>query len=133
MTRVRMGDERGLVSKGMVVFLVILVLFGVAAIDGISIIFTRYRVSDLASKAAFDGASELNRTGATDGACAAARALVERESTTAKVPKEGCTIDDGEVTVVVRDDATTMVVDKVDFLSDLAVAESSSTSAGAAA
>lgn len=124
-------DERGLVSKGIVIFLVFVVLIGIAGMDTASIVVTRFKVNDLADQAAFEGAGALNRTHSAQDACAAAIALIASQSETAKVPKQGgCEIAGGEVTITVRDRATTIVVDRVEPLSELADASATSTSSG---
>jgi hypothetical protein len=130
-TRSWTHDERGLVSKGIVIFLCFIVVLGIAGMDTASIVVTRFKVNDLAGQAAFEGAGALNRTRSAQDACAAAIALIATQSETAKVPKEGgCEIGNGEVTITVKDRATTIVVDRVDFLSDLADASATSTSSG---
>jgi hypothetical protein len=122
--------EAGLVSKGIVIFLGFVVVLGVIGMDTASIVITRFRVSDLAQQAAFEGAGTLNRTESVQEACAAASAIVTSQSTTAKVPKDGCEVANGEVTVTVRDNATTIVAERLSFTEELAQASATSTSSG---
>ena len=125
------NDERGLVTKGIVIFLLVIVVLAIVGMDTASILVTKYRVNDLSEQAAFEGAGALNRTDSGAQACQAAIELVATQSQTARVPKEGgCEIAGGEVTITVRDSATTIAVKRLDFLSDLADASATSTSSG---
>ncbi|MBA3362941.1 MAG: hypothetical protein H0T07_00895, partial [Actinobacteria bacterium] len=49
-------DETGLIGKMIVVWLLILAILAVAAIDAASIAFTTYKLSDVAAAAASEGA-----------------------------------------------------------------------------
>jgi len=129
----RIGDEHCLVTRGILIFLIVVVLFGLFLIDGSSIMLTRYRVADLAEQAAFEAAGVSNRTGSESEACEAAETYIGSQSTTAVIVKDGCTIENDEATITVKDSASTIVVKRLDFMSDLAVARTSATSAGPAA
>ncbi|MEX2275562.1 MAG: hypothetical protein WEA10_08405 [Actinomycetota bacterium] len=128
-----MREEHGLVSKAILIFLVLIVLVGIALIDGSSILITRYRISDLAQKAAFDGAAALRNTESAEAACNAAEAALTDQTTTATMTKDGCTIEGDEVTITLKDTASTIIVERLGFLADLATSKTSATSAGPSA
>ncbi|MEO8293023.1 MAG: hypothetical protein ABI635_07760 [Actinomycetota bacterium] len=118
-------DQAGLVGKIAVVWLLIIALFVVAAFDGIAIVFTKYRVADLAGNAASEAASTFKDSGKAQVACAAAVAYVTDHDAEAKVPLGGCVIyTDGTATITVRRDAKTLLAERLSITEDLTHLES---------
>jgi Flp pilus assembly protein TadG len=77
MARGRLSDQRGLVGKILVVWLLILALFVVASIDTITILYSRFKVADAAQSASFDAASAYKSTRSRTEAEKAAIATIQ--------------------------------------------------------
>jgi hypothetical protein len=139
--RLRLRGEDGLVGKAAVVILVFVVLLGIAAIDGISIVLTTLRASTASETAAVTGAATLKRTNSAETAVRAALGEVQADFPEARPcsPQakrlKGCDILvrtnrlTGEVTVIVKQVAATFVVGKVSFLEDLGIVREEATAA----
>ncbi|MEP6476371.1 MAG: hypothetical protein ABJC60_03770 [Actinomycetota bacterium] len=118
-------DQAGLIGKIAIVWLLIIALFVVAAFDGIAIVFTKYRVADLAGNAASEAASTFKDSGKAQVACAAAVAYVTDHDAEAKVPQGGCVIyTDGTAAITVRRDAKTLLAQRLSVTVDLTHLES---------
>jgi hypothetical protein len=110
-------DQRGLVGKFIVGWLLIVGLIGLAAVDFTSIAFTTFRLSDIAASAASEAASQFNRGANSTRACEAADRSVTKQDPTVRMV--GCRrIDTASFSITVRKQASTLVVSKVDFLDD---------------
>jgi len=122
-----MRDERGLVGRSAVTIMVLIVLFGLAAVDGGSILFAKLQLSDTADAAAGAAeqsyASNHNVTDAKQAALAAAREQENDVRISAVSIAPG-----GAVTVTVRKRASTLFVRHIGFLRKYAVVTASSTS-----
>jgi uncharacterized membrane protein len=108
-------EQTGLVGKMIVVWLLMVVILGVAAIDTASIAFTKFKASDVASTAASLAANTWRDTNSDQRACNAARASVAQADPDAVVPKNGCVVNQatGEVTITVRKAATTLLASRL--------------------
>jgi Flp pilus assembly protein TadG len=120
-------DERGLVGKLLVLWLVFLVLMVVALYDVGSIAFARLRVADIAQDAAFASAQRYDETGERRQAVRAALATIASSDDDARL-RELEISRRGEVTVVVTDQATTLLAGRIGFLDHLVIATGSDTS-----
>jgi hypothetical protein len=120
-------DQRGLVGKFIVGWLFLVVVFGLAAIDGASIMLTTFRLSDIATTAAADAWVNFRDTDDVRSACGEARNTVAEQDPGAKVVT--CEIDrhGRVVTITIRKTAATLVVDRLDFLKDYAKVERTET------
>jgi Flp pilus assembly protein TadG len=112
-------DERGLVGKLLVLWLVFLVLMVVALFDAGSIAFARLRIADLAQDAAFASAQRFDETGERRQAVRTALATIASSDEDAMLRKIEIS-PRGEVTVVVTDEATTLLTGRIGFLDHLA-------------
>jgi hypothetical protein len=108
-------DEAGLVGKMIVIWLLILVILAVAAIDAASIAFTTYKLSDVGAAAASEGALVYKKGHDTRETCQQVAQVVSKEEPTAKVARGGCSIErpTGLVTVKIRKRANTLVAQRV--------------------
>ncbi len=108
-TRIR--DERGLVGKIAFVWLLILAVFVVAAVDAGSVAVTRFKVANAADKAAFAAAGAYKETQDRSKALDAAREVVDADVPNARIPEGGFEIDPrtGDATVKVVDKAWSLV------------------------
>jgi hypothetical protein len=118
-----MRGETGLVGKMVVVWLLILALLAVAAIDAASIAFTTYKLSDAGSAAASEGALVFKRSGDLRDACERVTMVLAKEDPAAKLTRGGCRIErpTGLVTVSIRKRASTLVTHRIPWTEDLAV------------
>lgn len=126
-------DERGLVGKALVITLLILAVLGVGALDAVSILTARYRTANAADRAAEETAYAYKQSHDLRGACQTAVETVEEANHTARIPKGGCVIDPGtgDVTITVRETASTIVAKRVDALEDFTRVVATSTAAPA--
>lgn len=117
-----LGNESGLIGKFIVVWLLLLLLLGVAAIDTGSILLTRFRLDDAAATAASDGATAYQNQRDTGAACAAAQLSVQTADPGAEMSKTWCKVDTstGEVTITLRKTAPTLLTGRLSFTQDLA-------------
>jgi hypothetical protein len=131
--RARLHEERGLVGRASIVILALVVVLGVGTIDAISIVLTTLRTSKAAETAAVTGAATLNRTNDPARAAQDAFREVQKEFPEAELcgPRakrlRGCDVlvrstrATGEVSVVVRQTASTFVVHRVGLLEEFSV------------
>jgi hypothetical protein len=120
---VNVHDESGLVGKMIVVWLLILVLLAVAAIDAASIAFTTYKLADVGAAAASEGALVYKKGRDVRDTCERVAQVVAREEATARLARGGCTVErpTGLVTVKLRRRANTLVAHRVPLTEKFAV------------
>ena len=111
-------DERGLVGKLLVLWLVVLAVLGVAAVDAGSILVLRVRTGDLAGDAATAAADAFAETRDERLATLAALGTIEASDDPARLRR--IDVRRGEVTVEVTSRADTIVVGRVPLIDDLA-------------
>jgi hypothetical protein len=118
-------EERGLIGKIMVLWIVLGIVIVLLAYDGVQIGITRFKAADAAQSAAFEASSVLRSSGTRASALQTAQQVVGE----AGVRMTGFVIDDatGQVTVTVTKKAPTLIVGKL-FFKDLAKAKASDTS-----
>lgn len=125
------GDERGLVGKVLVLWLVLAVLLAVLAYDGVRIAVTRFRVADAAQNAAFESATTLREThGDRDAAYRTAQEAVTDEDETLRLVAFEIDPRTNEVRVTVVKKAPTILIERIGFLSSLTRARTTETSSG---
>ncbi|MGZ8635667.1 MAG: hypothetical protein ACXWX2_01645 [Actinomycetota bacterium] len=122
-------DERGLIGKILVLWLVVFALVVVATVDGAAILLSRVRTADLARDVAAVGARSYEETGRERAALRAALAALADADEDARL--EDFTVSQrGEVSVVIIDHAGTLLVGRIGFLEDLAESRSSASNSG---
>ena len=127
------GDERGLVGKILVLWLVLAALLAVLAFDGVRIAITKFRVADAAQNAAFESATTLRQThGDRDAAYRAAQETVAEEDETFRLVGFEIDLRTNEVRVTVVKKAPTILVERIGFLSSLTRARTTETSSAPA-
>ena len=116
-------DESGLVGKMIVVWLLLLVVLAVAAIDTASIAFTTYQLSDVGASAASEGALVYRADHDVRDACARVAQVVSKQEPTARVARGGCSIErpTGLVTVKVRKRASTLIAHRIPWTEEFAI------------
>jgi hypothetical protein len=115
-------DETGLIGKMVVVWLLVLALLAVAAIDTASIAFTTYKLSDVGTSAASEGALVYTRGHDVRDTCERVAQLVSKEEAGARVTRGGCSVErpTGLVTVKVTERANTLVAHRIPWTEDFA-------------
>ena len=119
----RLRGEAGFVGKFIVVWLLLLALLAVAAVDTASIMFTRFRLDDVAATAASAGVAAFRNNGRdVETACAAAQVSVQAADPQAQMSRSWCRVDSttGDVTITLHKTATTLVAGRLSFTKDLA-------------
>lgn len=121
-------DERGLISRSMLLWLILAALLGIFIIDGTSILFTKWQMSDVADAAAVNAAvayrDQHSRPAAMD---AALSVLADRDPDavikpgTRNNPDGGLVIDPttGEVTITLMKDAKTIFLSRIGLTKEL--------------
>jgi len=123
---VRFGDDRGLIGKLIVIWLLMFALAVVGAIDAGSIVLARFRGNDVATRAAVAAASTLAVEGDRNRAEESAQETVDGQ--TGATMTDFAIAADGSVTVDVRMDPNTIVAERLDFLlGDLVVVTAEAT------
>jgi hypothetical protein len=110
-------DERGLVGKILLVWLLLAAVIVVAAIDAGSILLTRSRATDLAKDASISAAEALRRSGDEEQAKLAALDTIADADEPVRLKRIG--VGRRAVTVVLVVRADTLVVGRIPFLEDL--------------
>lgn len=113
----RLGDQTGLIGKLIALWLVLVALVVVLAVDAGSVLLARVRTADLAQEVAFEGARTLERTGDPEAARDAALARIERSGSDARLKRFDA--EGSEVTVVLTDRTGTILLGRLPFTSSL--------------
>lgn len=109
--------ESGAVGWIIVIWLVVVAVIGVTAIDAGSIAFTKFRLADVASSASTQAANNFKGSKNVEAACQVAAASVAAADASAKLANKGCVVDvpTGNVTITVRKEAKTILVGRISF------------------
>lgn len=109
--------ETGAVGRLIVMWLVVVAVIGVVAIDAGSIAFTKFRLADVASAASTEAANSFKGNKNVDAACQTAIASIAAADASAKLANKGCVVDvpTGTVTITVRKEAKTILVGHLSF------------------
>ena len=121
-----MRDERGLVGRAAITIMVLIVLVGLAGVDGGSVILAKLQISDTADAAATAASESWDNIHNFKMARAAAAETTQQRDPSARVASFAVS-PKGTVRVTIRKVATTMFLFRLHFLRHLAVVESTST------
>jgi hypothetical protein len=110
-----------MVGRVIVTMLVLIVVFGIAAVEAGSIIFTKLSLENTASDVAADAILVLNGSHNPQQACTEAQSSLETHDADARLVR--CIADPsvGEVKITLRKVATTIIVRRLSFLRKLGV------------
>lgn len=111
----RLRDERGLMGKIVVVWLLMLAVLVIAGIDTGSILLNRYRVTSAADNAAFEAATAYKTTQNQNLAYQAALQQVKQQVSGARITKFSVDPKSGKVTLTVVRKAWSLVADRLSF------------------
>jgi hypothetical protein len=118
MRDLELRDERGLVGKIVVVWLIVLAIASVLAIDVGSIVLARFRTSDLAGDAVVAAADTFEETGDEEAAKLAALETIEDSDDRARLKR--IKVGRNQVTLVLTSQADTIVVGRIPWFDQLA-------------
>ena len=119
------GEERGLVGKLIVLWLVVLALVVLVAIDGASILLARIHVAEIAQTAADAGVKPLEAGRSEEKILRATLAALADEDEDARL--ESFDVSSGSVTVEVSDHARTLLFGRFGLLEGLTKVSASRT------
>jgi uncharacterized membrane protein len=119
-------DQRGIVAAFMFRLILVLTLIGIVFVEGGAIVFSKLQAQDVAESAAVAGATSWWHTRSPDSARKQAVLLMEDKSPRAKMT--AFTLNpDGSVSVTVRLQANTILIQHVSFLEDYTVSRATAT------
>ena len=113
----RWRDERGLLGKLAIAWLIVAALVVIGLVDGASILVTRLHLSDVAGQAAIAGSTDFASSHNAQHACAAAATSIQTADAGLKLGKGFCSIDTtkGDVTITLHKDAKTILAGRLSF------------------
>jgi hypothetical protein len=122
-------DERGMVGKLAVVWLLLFALFMVAAVDTVSIVSTRLHLSTIATNAASDGVAAWRTNRDAAQSCQIAELTVHSEDPSLRLGKHWCVVEAGGViTITLRESAKTLLAGRIESTKKYANVSDSETS-----
>jgi hypothetical protein len=115
-------DETGLVGKMIIIWILFLAVIAVAAIDAASIAFTTYKLSDVGTAAATEGALVFKADHDVRKTCERVARVVAAQEPAAKVAHGGCSVErpTGLVTVKIKKLASTLIAHRIPWTEDFA-------------
>ncbi len=107
----RLHDERGMVGKLAVIWILMAALLLVGVVDGVSIALVRFHLAGVATTAASDGAADYRVSHDVASACAVAANSAKTQDPTLKLGKSFCLIDPttSDVTITLHKEANTIL------------------------
>lgn len=122
-------DERGLVGKILVLWLVLGILLALAASDTVQILYARYKAADAAQTASFEAAQTLRTSrGDRRAAYEAATAAVAEADAGARMKDFAIDTASNEVSVTVTKKVSTLLVGRFGLFEELGRATATETS-----
>ncbi len=119
-------DERGIVMAFMVRLILVLTLIGIVFVEGGAIVFSKLQAQDVAESAAVAGAGSWMNTRSAESARAEALLRMQDKSQRAKMT--AFTLHpDGSVSVTIRLQANTILLQHVSFLESYTVSRATAT------
>ena len=122
----RLRDERGLVGRAAITLLILIVLGGLAAVDGTSVLLAKLQSSNVADAAANAAAGDYSNSHSLKEARYAADEAAKEQDVNAKIVGFKVSAN-GFVTVTVVKRASTLIVQRVGFLRHLGIVHDTST------
>ena len=115
-------DEAGLVGKMIIIWILFLAVIAVAAVDAASIAFTTYKLSDVGTAAATEGALVFKADHDVRKTCERVAEVVAVQEPAAKVAHGGCSVErpTGLVTVKIKKLASTLIAHRIPWTEDFA-------------
>ena len=113
-------DESGMVGKVIVIWLLLVALLGVVALDGASIMFTKFRLDDAAGLAASAAATAFRNGSTVAASCDAAQQAALDDDAGISFPAnttKWCKVDTqtGEFTITLHKQAKTILAGRLSF------------------
>lgn len=120
------SDERGFISRTILLAIVVFALLGVVIIDGSSILFSKWQLSDVADAAASEAAFAYHNVHTQQAAQDAAMRVLADRDPDAVIKKLTIDQQTGEVKLTLIKDTPTLFVSHIGPLKDLAHTETTS-------
>ena len=105
-------------NKSLLLVVILLAVLGVAVIDGSSMLFAKWQLSDFGDVAASDGADAYASGASVDEAKTAAQATLDDRQSGARVTKVSVDTRTNEITFIIKKDANALFIDKIGPLED---------------
>lgn len=123
----RFSDERGMITKTVLLILIVFALLGVTIIDGSSILFGKWQLSDIADSAAIDAAVSYANGHDEKKALESAQLVLNDRDPDAKIT--GLEVDPrtDQITLTIEKTASTLIIGNIGALKGLAHLEETST------
>jgi Flp pilus assembly protein TadG len=100
-------------NKSLVLIVIVFALLGIAVIDGSSLLFAKWQLSDFGDVAASDGADAYAGSKSVDSAKQVAQATLDDRQSGANVTKVTVDPRTSEITFIIKKDANALFIDKV--------------------
>lgn len=112
-----LADERGLIGKILMAWMMIMVALAIAGYDAYQIGRSNVLAAGSALQGTTTAVTAYVSTGSAEKACAAARAKITQENPQAKLGPDACKIntEKGQVQITVRGDVKTLIAGRLDF------------------
>ena len=123
----RLSSESGFISRTMLLWIVVFAVIGVLIIDGSSILFAKWQLSDVADAAVSDAAVSYRTSGSEQAARGAVLQVLADRDPDATIKKLTVDPRTDEVTLTLEKDTPTLFVSHIGPLKDLAHVEATST------
>ena len=119
-------DQRGIVASYMVKLILVITLIGIVFVEGGALVFSRLQAQDVAESAAVAGASSWWHT--KNAATARKQAMLLTSDKSPRAKMTAFTLNtDGSVSVSIRLQANTFLLQHVAFLEDYTVTRATAT------
>jgi hypothetical protein len=107
-------------NKSLLLVVILFALLGIAVIDGSSLLFAKWQLSDFGDAAAFDGAIAYGSGKNLESAKTAAQSTLDDRQSGATVTKVSVDARTGEITFIFKKDANALFIDKLDWTKEWA-------------
>jgi hypothetical protein len=110
-------DQRGLVGKMMVIWLLLVGVLAVSAVDAGSIALTTFKLSSVAADAASEGAAQFGKGVGVEASCLAAGTTVTTMQPGIHLGPNFCQVNPatGQVTITLKTTAGTVLAGRLSF------------------
>lgn len=113
------SDERGFVNRSVLFLLIVFIVVGIVIIDGSSVLFTKWGMSDAADAAAIDAAVEYRTSQDLESAQGIAQATMDERGDGYKITHISVDTKTGAVTITAQTTASTLFIKHIGPLEDM--------------
>lgn len=105
-------------NKTLFLFIIFFAVMGIAVIDGSSMLFAKWQLSDFGDVAASEGADSYAASGDVEEAKKVAQGVLDDRNSGATVAKVTVDTRTEEITFIMKKDANALFIDKISALED---------------